>query len=103
MTATIATVLTTRRTVCVLMREMLRWPQVPAADDQTQSGPSGLWFVVFVPIGGPRTRLPVSTMTLPPLTSNTKRSRPQGAGPACFSPTRLYFEPWQGHSNHCEL
>ena len=27
---------------------------------------------------------------------------PRGAGPPFFSPTRLYFEPWQGHSNHCE-
>ena len=26
----------------------------------------------------------------------------QGAGPAFFSPTRLYFEPWHGHSNHCD-
>src|SRR5436189_147005 len=29
-------------------------------------------------------------------------SRPRGAGPAFFSPTRLYFEPWHGHSNHCD-
>jgi hypothetical protein len=28
---------------------------------------------------------------------------PRGAGPPCFSPTRLYLEPWQGHSNHCEV
>ena len=25
------------------------------------------------------------------------------AGPPFFSPTRLYFEPWHGHSNHCEV
>ena len=31
-----------------------------------------------------------------------KWSRPRGAGPAFFSPTRLYFEPWHGHSNHCD-
>src|SRR5512146_500207 len=29
-----------------------------------------------------------------------KWSIPRGAGPAFFSPTRLYCEPWQGHSNH---
>src|SRR5215470_7180054 len=73
------------------------------ATGQTQSGPSGLWSMVFVPIGGPRTRLPVSTTMLPPDTSSAKRSRPRGAGPPTFSPTLLYFEPWQGHSNHCEL
>ena len=28
---------------------------------------------------------------------------PRGAGPPFFSPTRLYFEPWHGHSNHCEV
>src|SRR3954447_10008484 len=32
-----------------------------------------------------------------------KRSRPRGAGPPRFSPTRLYCEPWQGHSNHCDV
>ena len=38
----------------------------------------------------------------PPLTVSVKRSRPRGAGPSLFSPTRLYFEPWHGHSNHCD-
>ena len=33
----------------------------------------------------------------------TKWSSPRGAGPPFFSPTRLYFEPWHGHSNHCEV
>ena len=28
-----------------------------------------------------------------------KRSMPRGAGPPFFSPTRLYWEPWHGHSN----
>ena len=28
---------------------------------------------------------------------------PRGAGPPFFSPTRLYCEPWHGHSNHCEV
>ena len=26
-----------------------------------------------------------------------------GAGPPFFSPTRLYCEPWHGHSNHCDV
>jgi hypothetical protein len=32
-----------------------------------------------------------------------KRSMPRGAGPPRFSPTRLYCEPWQGHSNHWDV
>src|SRR5207302_9787673 len=68
-----------------------------------QCGPSASWPVVFVPMGGPCSRLPVSMVTRPPDVSIGKRSRPRGAGPPFFSPTRLYFEPWHGHSNHCEL
>src|SRR4051794_23049257 len=37
-----------------------------------------------------------------PTISGVKRSRPRGAGPPFFSPTRLYCDPWQGHSNHCD-
>ena len=33
-------------------------------------------------------------------TVDGKWSMPRGAGPAFFSPTRLYCEPWHGHSNH---
>ena len=69
-----------------------------------QWGPSASWPVVLVPIGGPWTREPVSTMKLlPPSTWAAKRSMPRGAGPPRFSPTRLYCEPWQGHSNHWEV
>src|SRR5689334_19212765 len=52
---------------------------------------------------GPWTTLPVLIVTESPSTSMGNRSRPRGAGPPFFSPTRLYFEPWQGHSNHCEV
>src|SRR5438132_13851842 len=45
----------------------------------------------------------VSTTIWPPSTVMAKPSRPRGAGPPFCSPTRLYFEPWHGHSNHCEL
>ena len=66
-----------------------------------QCGPSASWPVVFVPIGGPGTIVPVSTVTSPlPSTVTGKRSMPRGAGPAFFSPTWLYCEPWHGHSNH---
>src|SRR6478752_10750176 len=68
-----------------------------------QCGPSASWPVVFVPIGGPRNTAPVSITTLPPVTATPKRSRPRGAGPPFFSPTRLYCEPWHGHSNHCDV
>ena len=44
-----------------------------------------------------------STLRVPPATVMAKRSRPRGAGPPFFSPTRLYCEPWHGHSNHCEV
>src|SRR5437764_14410901 len=54
-------------------------------------------------MGGPCTSLLVSTMRTPAATLTPKRSSPRGAGPPFFSPTRLYFEPWHGHSNHCEL
>src|SRR5437588_782728 len=70
---------------------------------QTQFGPSASWPVVLVPIGGPWTTIPVLIVTWPPVTSAGKRSSPRGAGPPFFSPTRLYLEPWQGHSNHCEV
>src|SRR5438067_7656257 len=45
----------------------------------------------------------VSTVMVLPSITMPKRSRPRGAGPPFFSPTRLYFDPWHGHSNHCEL
>src|SRR2546426_4758418 len=54
-------------------------------------------------MGGPRITLPVSITTEPPDTWIGKRSRPRGAGPPFFSPTRLYCEPWHGHSNHCDV
>src|ERR1041385_5819657 len=54
-------------------------------------------------MGGPWMTCLVSTTSTPSSTSTPKRSRPRGAGPPFFSPTRLYFEPWHGHSNHCEL
>ncbi len=45
--------------------------------------------------------VPVSTVTSPlPATVIGNRSMPRGAGPAFFSPTRLYCDPWHGHSNH---
>src|SRR5437764_10345487 len=53
-------------------------------------------------MGGPCTSLLVSTMRTPAATLTPKRSSPRGAGPPFFSPTRLYFEPWHGHSNHCD-
>src|SRR5580692_5447427 len=71
--------------------------------DQTQSGPSCCCPVVLVPIGGPSSMSPVLMVRVPPPTTIANRSSPRGAGPAFFSPTRLYFEPWQGHSNHCEV
>src|SRR5204863_6034315 len=52
---------------------------------------------------GPCTITLVSTETALPSTETAKRSRPRGAGPPRFSPTRLYFDPWHGHSNHCEV
>src|SRR5438105_3987831 len=67
-----------------------------------QWGPSRPWPVVSVPMGGPRTTCLVSTTTCPPSTDTANRSSPRGAGPPFFSPTRLYLDPWQGHSNHCE-
>src|SRR5438270_8010057 len=51
---------------------------------------------------GPCTMTLVSTVTTLPSTDTAKRSRPRGAGPPFFSPTRLYFDPWHGHSNHCD-
>src|ERR671918_3222099 len=71
----------------------------------TQWGPSASWPVVLVPIGGPWIcpAVPVSTVRTPPSMVAAKRSMPRGAGPPFFSPTRLYCEPWQGHSNHCDV
>src|SRR5215210_6941206 len=69
----------------------------------TQWGPSASWPVVLVPMGGPSIGELVSTLMAPPATSTTNRSRPRGAGPPFFSPTRLYWDPWHGHSNHCEV
>src|SRR5919106_537245 len=69
----------------------------------TQWGPSASWPVVLVPIGGPSSTVPVSTLTLPPLICIGKRSIPRGAGPPFFSPTWLYCEPWHGHSNHFDV
>src|SRR3954468_19035223 len=51
-------------------------------------------------MAGPMIWMPVFTVTIPFVTSTGKRSRPRGAGPPFFSPTRLYFDPWQPHSNH---
>src|SRR5437879_9547004 len=68
-----------------------------------QCGPSASCPVVLVPMGGPTMICLVSTTTCPPSTLTTKRSRPRGAGPPFFSPTRLYCDPWHGHSNHCEV
>jgi hypothetical protein len=59
--------------------------------------------VVLVPIGGPWITVPVSTVNWLPLTSIANRSMPRGAGPPFFSPTWLYCEPWQPHSNHFEV
>src|SRR4249920_1265308 len=69
----------------------------------TQNGPAkGLW-VVSVPRGGPRTISAVSTRTSPlSVTVTLKRSMPCGAGPSLYSPAVLYFDPWHGHSNHCD-
>src|SRR5947207_6229084 len=67
-----------------------------------QWGPSASCPVVFVPMGGPSTTVPVSIVTFPPATLMGNRSSPRGAGPPFFSPTRLYCDPWQGHSNHCD-
>ena len=55
--------------------------------------------VVSVPRDGPRMTFAVSTTMIPESTDTAKRSRPRGAGPPVFSPTRLYFEPWHGHSS----
>ena len=54
-------------------------------------------------MGKPWITTPVSTDTTPPLMATGNMSRPRGAGPNFFSPTRLYREPWHGHSNHCEV
>src|SRR4029079_14859526 len=67
----------------------------------TQNGPWGGSLIVSVPRGGPRHTAEVSTKTVPlASTVTTKRSVPRGAGPSWYSPAPLYFEPWQGHSNH---
>src|SRR5262249_34672828 len=69
----------------------------------TQNGPCGGWLIVFVPRGGPRTTLDVSTTTWSPCISTVNRSRPRGAGPNWYSPAApSYFDPWHGHSNHCD-
>src|SRR5690606_34470586 len=48
--------------------------------------------------------VPVWMMSsLESLTSTEKRSRLRGAGPSKYSPIPLYFEPWHGHSNPCEV
>ena len=78
---------------------------IPSWPPPTQCGPSASCPVVFVPIGGPST-MPlelVSTVTESPVNVGVNRSRPRGAGPPFFSPTRLYCEPWHGHSNHCDV
>src|SRR5207247_2696902 len=64
--------------------------RVDRGDDghQAQWGPSCSWPVVLVPMGGPWTTCLVSTTRTPPSTSTAKRSRPRGAGPPFFSPTR---------------
>ena len=62
-----------------------------------QWGPSDSWPVVLVPMGGPGITVLVSTTTMPFSTDAANRSMPRGAGPPFFSPTRLYWEPWQGH------
>ena len=53
-----------------------------------------------MPTGTPMITTLVSMLMLLPEIVSTKWSSPRGAGPPCFSPTRLYFEPWHGHSNH---
>src|SRR5437879_5825729 len=53
-------------------------------------------------MGGPTTTVRVSILSCSPSMRTAKRSIPRGAGPPFFSPTRLYFEPWHGHSNHCD-
>ena len=65
-----------------------------------QNAPSGSWWIVSVPRGGPRRTWLVSTWTVPFTTETAKRSMLRGAGPSRYSPARLYFYPWQGHSNH---
>src|SRR3546814_1563630 len=93
--------------VCV-GRSSGRWPVWVGDGDQCdpplmQFGPSASWPVVLVPMGGPWMMVPVSTERTPPETDMAKRSRPRGAGPPFFSPTWLYWLPWQGHSNHWEV
>src|SRR5687767_10617065 len=56
-----------------------------------------------MPMARPWTTVPVSIVTVSPATSIGNWSRPRGAGPPFFSPTRLYLEPWHGHSNHCDV
>src|SRR5436190_18606777 len=51
---------------------------------------------------GPRMTILVSTLKSLPDIVTPNRSSPRGAGPPFFSPTRLYCDPWQGHSNHCD-
>src|SRR6266571_1757129 len=71
-----------------------------APQHQTHSGPSGAWWIVSTPRGGPGMMFEVSTLTVLPVTVILNRLRPVGAGPNRYSPALLYFEPWQGHSNH---
>src|SRR5205807_1132810 len=68
----------------------------------TQNGPCGDSWIVSVPRGGPRMISEVSTLTAFPLMRILNRSMPCGAGPSWYSPALLYFEPWHGHSNHCD-
>ena len=59
--------------------------------------------MLSVPRGGPVTMTDVSTNTLPEESIVIlNRSIPWGAGPSSYSPALLYFEPWHGHSNHCD-
>src|SRR5581483_11708006 len=62
-------------------------------EHQWQCGPSASWPVVLVPIAGPWNTVLVSMVTTPPSAVMANRSRPRGAGPPFFSPTRLYCEP----------
>ena len=43
--------------------------------------------------------VPVSIINLPDTFATLNLSKFLGAGQAKYSPTILYFDPWQGHSN----
>ena len=83
---------------------LLLRPTRPGTCRYTHGAPSWPWPVVSVPIGGPwNDGARVDDRWPRPRSSSAKRSRPRGAGPPRFSPTRLYFDPWHGHSNHCDV